>query len=143
MKFEGKDFPFRRADILKNRGKYKLMYQNVICQCKTSLQRSKVKKKCNTYRLVGYVEEMKAYSRFHGLPSNRQNPFNITATPRSKAQAMTTTPQESIVRETKFSHMGHLIHSTSLSTALYDFRQKAHIFSSCPFSTCPHSGPYH
>ena len=52
--------------------------------------------------MVGYVEEMKAYSRFHGLPSNRQNPFNITATPRSKAQAMTTTPQESIVRETNF-----------------------------------------
>ena len=32
MKFEGKDFPFRPIDILKNRDGYKLMYQNVICQ---------------------------------------------------------------------------------------------------------------
>ena len=31
MKFEGKDFPFRPTDILKNRKGYKLMYQNVIC----------------------------------------------------------------------------------------------------------------
>ena len=31
MKFEGKDFPFRPKDILKNRNEYKLMYQNVIC----------------------------------------------------------------------------------------------------------------
>ena len=45
---------------------------------------------------------MKIYSRFHGLPSNRKNPFNITATPRSKPQAMTTTQQKSIVRETNF-----------------------------------------
>ena len=45
---------------------------------------------------------MKVYSRFHGLPSNRQYPFNITATPSSKAQAMTTTPQKSIVLETNF-----------------------------------------
>ena len=52
--------------------------------------------------MVGYVKEMKIYSRFHGLPSNRKNPFNITATPRSKPQAMTTTPQKSIVRETNF-----------------------------------------
>ena len=35
MKFEGKDFPFRPTDILKNRGGYKLMYQNVICQCES------------------------------------------------------------------------------------------------------------
>ena len=52
--------------------------------------------------MAGYVEEMKVYTRFHGLPSNRQNPFNITATPRTKAQAMTTTPQKSIVREINF-----------------------------------------
>ena len=52
--------------------------------------------------MVGYVEEMKVDSRFHGLPTNRQNPFNITATPRSKAEAMTTTPQKSIVHETNF-----------------------------------------
>ena len=35
MKFEGKDFPFRPPDILKKRDGYKLMYQNVICQCKS------------------------------------------------------------------------------------------------------------
>ena len=35
MKFEGKDFPFRPTDILKNRDGYKFMYQNVICQCKS------------------------------------------------------------------------------------------------------------
>ena len=35
MKFEGKDFPFRPTDILKNRDGYKLMYQNVICLCKS------------------------------------------------------------------------------------------------------------
>ena len=52
--------------------------------------------------MVGYVEEMKVYSRFHGLPTNRQNPFNITATPWSKAKAMTATPQKSIVHETNF-----------------------------------------
>ena len=50
--------------------------------------------------MAGYVEEMKVYSRFHGLPYKRQNPFNITATPMSKARAMTTTPQKRIVRET-------------------------------------------
>ena len=69
---------------------------------KASLQRSKVQKKCNTYFLVGYIEEMKVYSRFHHLPSNRQNPFNFTATPSSKAQAMITTPQKIIVRKTNF-----------------------------------------
>ena len=31
MKFEGKDFPFRPTDILKNWNGYKLMYQDVIC----------------------------------------------------------------------------------------------------------------
>ena len=50
----------------------------------------------------GYVGKMKIYSRFHGLPSNRQNPLNIAATPRSKAQAMATTSQKSIVCETNF-----------------------------------------
>ena len=35
MKFERKYFPFRPTDILKKRGGYKLMYQNVICQCKS------------------------------------------------------------------------------------------------------------
>ena len=50
--------------------------------------------------MFGYVKEMKFYSRFNGFPSNRQNPFNTTATSRSKAQAMITTPQKRIVRET-------------------------------------------
>ena len=66
--------------------------------------------KCNTQPLVGYVKEMKVYSRFHGLPSNRQNSFNITATPRWKAQVMTTTPQKSIVCETNF----HIWHTWSI-----------------------------
>ena len=35
MKFERKDFLFRSTDIIKNWVGYKLMYQNVICQCKS------------------------------------------------------------------------------------------------------------
>ena len=42
MKFEGKDFPFRSTDILKNRDGYKLMYQNVIANAKASLRHSNV-----------------------------------------------------------------------------------------------------
>ena len=60
--------------------------------------------------MVGYVKEIKIFSRFHGLPSNRKNPFNITATPRSKRQAMITTPQKSIVGETNF----HILDTSSI-----------------------------
>ena len=35
IKFEEKDILFRPTDILKNRDGYKLMYQKVICQCKS------------------------------------------------------------------------------------------------------------
>ena len=47
---------------------------------------------------------MKVDSRFHDLPSNRQNPFNITATPRSEAQAMTTTPQKALLVKPIFTY---------------------------------------
>ena len=56
----------------------------------------------NAMHNIWLAEEMKFYSRFHGLPSNRQNSFNTTATSRPKAQAITTTPQKTIVRETNF-----------------------------------------
>ena len=69
--------------------------------------------------MIGCVEETKVYSMkvymidheslqeslhesLHSLTSDRQNLFNVTATPSSKAQAMTTTPQKSIVCETNF-----------------------------------------
>ena len=46
----------------------------------------------------------KADSRFHDLPSNRQNPFNITATLRSEAQAMATTPQKALLVKPIFTY---------------------------------------
>ena len=88
MKFEGKDFPFHRTDILKNRGNYKLMYQNLICQCKSFSATFKSLEEMQYITFGWLCRRKKAYSRFHGLPSNRQNSFNITATPRLKAQAM-------------------------------------------------------
>ena len=71
---------------------------------------------------------MKVYSRFHGLPSDRQNLLNIAATPRSKAQGMKTTPQKNICSWNQFSHMGHLIYSPSLSTHCTILGRK-HIYS--------------
>ena len=72
---------------------------------------------------------MKVYSRFLGLSSNRQNPFNITLHQGQKLKRWQLLHKKNIVRETNF----HIWDTWSIRalydsfTELYDFRQKTYI----------------